>query len=852
MKVGADTSDFTRGMEKMSSGMATHLNLLKDIGLAMGVVGGAIVGFLASCAKEAVGAEDAENGLKFALSSTGQEVDNNKKHLMDYAMSLQGATLYTHEQVEAAQTLGINLGINVGVMDEATRGAIGLSSVLKIDLDSAMKLVAKGYEGNYTALKRAIPQISECKTEEEKHAMMVKVLGQMYESAEGKTQTFGGRLIQLKNWWKDLKEEVGMAIIQDKDVNKALDSIKTTVVDLIKSGKLKEWTGEAIQGFKDFIAIIKGTSDVVGFLNGAFGGFQTGMSGAKKELFAAEKQVGDFNAQLKYVAPNLQIATECALMGGAAWEKYKKLTLEADKALEENKEKLQAWIVKGTAFIGTAWDMTQGLDKLKAGVKDTQPSIEELSAYAKDFGVTLRSEVEAKLAESVKALAAFRAAGELTPAVLKKITTEVDTLKGELSGLDKEHEKIMAKMAKEQEALAKELIKSGQSVYDEAIKEAEEECKARIEKYKEEYGEGEKTNALIVAAEQVKIAKIADINKKYSEDARKTYAGLMDGISKLRETSLQSEIKAANSEYATRVTEYLKIYGAGLTYDKLEAAAAKNRDAQIAEAHSKANVAGLKAEAELDKALKGLRGADLKSVLADIDAEEAAKDAEIEEEFKGNDALIKELEAGYKKLYDFKREQAKHDLSIWKEVNTQALTSMTGFLDASMGALGGWGDKHKTLLNLIGDAWKSMGQSMMQSASATLAHFMAESKEEQKANQGTAMGGAIKWVMQTIPWPLNIPAVAAAMALVSRLFGMIHLKEGGIIGQDTIAQVHRGEVVAPLDRLPKLLPALAGTGGTKVAMNNYFYGNISSGDDVDSLTQKISDRLQNAISRGRK
>jgi len=112
-----------------------------------------------------------------------------------------------------------------------------------------------------------------------------------------------------------------------------------------------------------------------------------------------------------------------------------------------------------------------------------------------------------------------------------------------------------------------------------------------------------------------------------------------------------------------------------------------------------------------------------------------------------------------------------------------------------------------------------------------------------------AIGYIIAKVMAALPFPLNLAAVGAAIAVVNTLFGAIKLAEGGIITRPTLAVVgERGpEAVIPLNQYGRAIGA--GAGGVNMTVN--FYGDINNAGDLDEISSRLADKLNQVIKGGR-
>ena len=136
--------------------------------------------------------------LSAALETTGRSVAVNVASMTAFAQEQHKATLFTHEQIEATETLFVQLTkLDSEGIQKATKGAIGLASALGIDLERATMLVYKASVGNTGALGRYGIKVDETLPKEEKFAALLEKLAPMYGRAVAETTTFGGSLTQL-------------------------------------------------------------------------------------------------------------------------------------------------------------------------------------------------------------------------------------------------------------------------------------------------------------------------------------------------------------------------------------------------------------------------------------------------------------------------------------------------------------------------------------------------------------------------------------------------------------------------------------------------------------------------------
>ncbi len=177
----------------------------------------------------AIEAERADRALEATVDIVGQAAGGTAKKIKDYANALMQQTLYDDEAIKSAQALIIQMRGTTDQLDRATKGAIGLASVFQMDLQSAARAVASGFEGNYRQLGMLIPAVRQATTEGEKHAAMMKALGDYYKRAESETQTFGGQISQIKKVFNETLEVLGSFVTKNETVLNSLAGLKEII-----------------------------------------------------------------------------------------------------------------------------------------------------------------------------------------------------------------------------------------------------------------------------------------------------------------------------------------------------------------------------------------------------------------------------------------------------------------------------------------------------------------------------------------------------------------------------------------------------------------------------------------------
>lgn len=186
-----------------------------------------------SAAKES---EMTEARLSAALKATGREVEMGTRYYMAHAQALQGVTIYRKNDIASAEAMLLTLTkLDRDGMDDATKLAIGLAAVYGGDLNTYIRQVAMGFEGQYMQLGRLLPTVREATTAHDKHAAMIKASGQMFEIAQAQAATFGGRIAQINNFFYQFQEKVGQSVTQSKALQFFLSLISETLKQLAQA-----------------------------------------------------------------------------------------------------------------------------------------------------------------------------------------------------------------------------------------------------------------------------------------------------------------------------------------------------------------------------------------------------------------------------------------------------------------------------------------------------------------------------------------------------------------------------------------------------------------------------------------
>lgn len=201
------------------------------------VIGGSVAAFMEQ--------EKAANSLANALRLVNAE--SQAPAMAKFAAEIQRLTIYGDEAVQQVMALGSSMGKLAGEdLKNATVAAIGLSKAYGMDLQAAMRLVARAAVGDTGSLKRYGIVLDASLSTTEKFNEVLRIGRDNFALATGETNTFTGRLAQLKNAFGDAKEKIGQMIAEIPGLVKGMSILKV-VFENFKLSMDIVWTATALE-----------------------------------------------------------------------------------------------------------------------------------------------------------------------------------------------------------------------------------------------------------------------------------------------------------------------------------------------------------------------------------------------------------------------------------------------------------------------------------------------------------------------------------------------------------------------------------------------------------------------------
>jgi hypothetical protein len=226
-KINTSMTGMSQGFFKTATGASFLGNVLSNVATkAFNVFKNAIVDGI----KDAIEAEQAEVRLAQALRNSGQEVTNNVSSLKLLAAQLQQTTTFEDDAMMSAMALGLQLGLTTKQIEKLMPAVTDMAAALGMDLEGAMRMVARGATGSGGTLSRWGISIKEAGTEAEKlDAIVTQLNAKFGGQAQALANTTGGTLEQLGVAFGNLKEKIGTTVIQSDLFQAAMGTVRSAV-----------------------------------------------------------------------------------------------------------------------------------------------------------------------------------------------------------------------------------------------------------------------------------------------------------------------------------------------------------------------------------------------------------------------------------------------------------------------------------------------------------------------------------------------------------------------------------------------------------------------------------------------
>lgn len=213
--------------------------------------------------------EQAEKKLESVIAATGSAAGLTAEEMKEYATQLQKVTTYGDEVTINAMAIAATFkSIKGDVFKDYIASAQDLASVMGTDLNGAVLQLGKALEDpitGMTALRRSgvsfsteqIAQVkklvAEQKKEEAQMIVLTEVQSQFGGAAQAMANTSAGSIKQLTKAWGDVKEAIGLAIIETTNLTSLMQMFAKVLPEIFTYG-INPTQANSIANFKNNLA----------------------------------------------------------------------------------------------------------------------------------------------------------------------------------------------------------------------------------------------------------------------------------------------------------------------------------------------------------------------------------------------------------------------------------------------------------------------------------------------------------------------------------------------------------------------------------------------------------------------
>jgi len=402
-------------LSKGVGGLAGNFtNLIPAIGGVSTVITGLYKG-IEYCTKAAMEAEVVQVRFATALRLTGAN-EQVISYLDRYANELQNVTGVSDEAIKGATALASTMGISVIDMKKAISVALDLSAALGIDLNTAVRMLAKGTEGNIEQLKRYIPSLGDLNTEAMSTAEILDLVGQKVEGMSQKmADTAQGSAKILKENLGDLAETIGnvfLPLIQA--INEGLTGLIQNINKALSFEKYK--TGKQIQLLNDNSEFL--------FINAAEMGAQQQNTQAKQENTKVTKEntqaIAKQKEEINYLEIYIKATSQAYEETEEAIEKYKFHLQNLTDAYEETTEVIDEL---KNYYHNAYKEPTTTEEEVSESAQEVAEGFDYLALASQALGVSLNAGLEGFLISLVTQTQAFGMLAQIMQPIISLLDT---------------------------------------------------------------------------------------------------------------------------------------------------------------------------------------------------------------------------------------------------------------------------------------------------------------------------------------------------------------------------------------------------------------------------------------------
>jgi hypothetical protein len=155
----------------------------------------------------------AETRLAAAIDANANSVQGALAGYREFSSEIQSLTVVGDEAVLEMLAMAESFGLSGEEAENATQAALGLSQAFGINASTALRAYANAQQGNTEQLQRYIPAVREAANQTDAMTIINNAAAGGFEQMQAVAETSFGAMEQYSNAVGDLKEELGIAIV---------------------------------------------------------------------------------------------------------------------------------------------------------------------------------------------------------------------------------------------------------------------------------------------------------------------------------------------------------------------------------------------------------------------------------------------------------------------------------------------------------------------------------------------------------------------------------------------------------------------------------------------------------------
>jgi hypothetical protein len=234
VKIGANTADFDKAMDKIQDQTESLSDHLSQTAIAAGAAFAALSATAFVALKDFDDAQDASNRLTLAMQNQGVASKSLRDEYDRQAQSLMLKTGVDDDAITAAQATIQTMSGQIHITEGLTKAVLDLAAGKKMDLNATAELVARGINGHSKALKQLGIDIDDNQTKQQRLAQIIEKVSQAYGGQAETANRSSSGLKALGTAFQNLAEAIGQRF---DPVVYAVSQSLTKFIDLVRQNK---------------------------------------------------------------------------------------------------------------------------------------------------------------------------------------------------------------------------------------------------------------------------------------------------------------------------------------------------------------------------------------------------------------------------------------------------------------------------------------------------------------------------------------------------------------------------------------------------------------------------------------